>query len=169
MFSSSQSSKKKPKRGWRTPTHLLLFLGLSVLVSAGVVVHRTVAAYRESFAASTAIALDPNIGIKPYVEEFFMQNDAKEMLSILNCESGFKQFDEHGEVLKNGAGSSAVGVAQIIASKHPDPKVLDEYNRKNNTDLSVHDFDITTLKGNLGYALVLYKVRGTKDWECAKK
>jgi hypothetical protein len=41
--------------------------------------------------------------------------------------------------------------------------------KKNNTDLSVSDFDITTLKGNLDYALVLYKVRGTKDWECAKK
>lgn len=92
--------------------------------------HRTVNAYRASLQASSAIALDPNIGIKPYVEEFFTQNNAKEMLSILNCESGFKQFDEHGEVLKNRAGSSAVGVAQIIASKHPDPKVLDEYNQK---------------------------------------
>jgi predicted metal-binding protein len=140
----------------------------SVLLSAGFVVHHSVAAYRAGLLASTAISLDPNIGIKPYVEEFFTQNNAQEMLSIIKCESGFKQFDTRGEVLKNKEGSSAVGIAQIIASKHPDQKVLDQYNKRNNTDLTVNDFDITTLKGNVGYALVLYKVRGTRDWECAK-
>ena len=36
-------------------------------------------------------------------------------------------------------------------------------------DLTVEDFDINTLNGNMGYALVLYKVRGVKDWECSKK
>jgi Flp pilus assembly protein TadG len=130
MVSFSTSSKKKQKRGRRNTIYPLLFLVVCVLFSAGFVMHRTVNAYRASLQASSAIALDPNIGIKPYVEEFFTQNNAKEMLSILNCESGFKQLDEHGEVLKNRAGSSAVGVAQIIASKHPDPKVLDEYNQK---------------------------------------
>ena len=141
----------------------------SVLLSASVVAHRTIAAYKENLNASTPITLDPNLGIKPFVQEFFTQNDAAEMLSIINCESGFKQFDKDGEVLKNKEGSSAVGIAQIIASKHPDQKVLNRYNKRNNTDLTVRDFDITTLMGNVGYALVLYKVRGTQDWECAKK
>jgi len=169
MFSFSQRPKKKQKRGWRHTTHLLLFLIFSVLVSTGFVVHQTIASYRESMQASTAISLDPNIGVKPYVEEFFTQNGAKEMLSVIKCESGFKQFDRQGEVLKNKEGSSAVGIAQILASKHPDQKVLDQYNKQNNTDLTARDFDITTLKGNVGYALILYKVRGTRDWECAKK
>lgn len=31
------------------------------------------------------------------------------------------------------------------------------------------DFDITTVKGNVGYALVLYTVHGVRDWECSKK
>jgi predicted metal-binding protein len=169
MFSSSKRSKKKQTRDWRKTTRPLLFLVVCVLVSAGFVVHHTIAAYKESMYAATPIALDPNIGIKLYVEEFFTQNDATEMLAIINCESGFKQFNEQGEVLKNREGSSAVGIAQIIASKHPDQKVLDQYNKRNNTDLTVNDFDITTLMGNVGYALILYKVRGTRDWECAKK
>lgn len=169
MFSSSKRSKKKQKHHWRSATYGLLFLVVCVLLCASFVAHRTIAAFKENMNVTTAIALDPNIGIKPYVEEFFTQNDAAEMLSIINCESGFKQFNKEGEVLKNQEGSSAVGIAQIIASKHPDQKVLDQYNKRNNTGLTVSDFDITTLMGNVGYALVLYKVRGTKDWECAKK
>ena len=169
MSSVSKRSKKKPKPGRHHTTYWLLFFVVCVLFCASVVVHRTIAAYTESANIPTPITLDPNLGIKPYVEEFFTQNDAAEMLAIINCESGFKQFDTDGAVLKNQEGSSAVGIAQIIASKHPDPKVLDRYNKRNNTNLTVHDFDITTLMGNVGYALVLYKVRGTKDWECAKK
>lgn len=113
--------------------------------------------------------IDPNIGIRMRVEEFFLANDAPEMIPIISCESRFRHYDKDGTPLVNRAGSSAVGVAQILASTHPDPKVLTVYNRTHNTDLIAEDFDITTLEGNLGYALVLYEVRGTRDWECAKK
>lgn len=113
------------------------------------------------------ITLDPNIGIKAYVHEFLTANDAEALLPIIRCESQFEHFEDDGTPLKNREGSSAIGVAQILTSAHPDPKVLNVFNKRFNTDLTVHDFDITSLDGNLGYALVLYKVRGTQDWECA--
>ena len=91
------------------------------------------------------------------------------MINIIKCESKFKHFEEDGTPLKNTKGSSAIGVAQILASQHPDIKIIERYNRKFNTNLTIEDLDITTLNGNIGYALVLYEVRGTRDWECAKK
>lgn len=115
------------------------------------------------------LTVDPNVGIKEYVREFLAANDAEKLLPIISCESEFKHFEDDGTPLKNREGSSAIGVAQILQSVHPDPKILKRFNKKFNTDLTVDDFDITTLDGNLGYALVLFKVRGTRDWECAKK
>ena len=114
------------------------------------------------------IELEPNIGVRPIVEEFLAANDAERLLSIIECESNFKHFSPDGSVLQNRAGSSAIGVAQILSSMHPDPKLIKRYNRKMNTNLKIEDLDITTLKGNLGYALILYELRGVRDWECSK-
>lgn len=140
-----------------------------VILVSGFYFFHTVYAAGEQRAAPVLMAIDPNIGVKTYVTEFFTDNDAEEMLPIIKCESNFKHYGEDGEVLKNFAGSNAIGVAQIMSSVHPDPKILKRYNRRNNTDLTEADFDLTTLEGNLGYALVLYTIRGVRDWECAKK
>jgi hypothetical protein len=112
---------------------------------------------------------DKNADMEQYVTEFFTSRGAEEMVSIIGCESEFKHFNQDGSVLKNREGSSATGVAQIMASAHPDPNVIRKYNRKNNTNLTVDNFDINTMAGNVAYAHVLYEVRGTKDWECANK
>lgn len=109
-----------------------------------------------------------NFDMKNKVIEFFEANDASEMIPIIKCESHFRQFDKNGEPLRNKAGSSAIGVAQIMTSLHPDPKVLKRYNRKYNTNLTTDDFDVTTFEDNIGYALILYKTNGTRDWECSK-
>jgi len=114
------------------------------------------------------VQYDENYDAKQYVTEFFTDNGAKEMIPIIGCESEFKHFDEGGTVLKNREGSSATGIAQIMASVHPDPTVINRYNKRHNTNLSVANFDINSLVGNVAYAYVLYKVRGTKDWECSK-
>jgi hypothetical protein len=113
--------------------------------------------------------IGPNFGVKNKVVEFFEANDAAEMIPIIKCESRFRQYDKKGAPLQNTSGSSAVGVAQIMASVHPDPKILNRYNKKYNTDLTAEDFDVTTFDGNIGYALVLYKMNGVRDWECSKK
>lgn len=112
---------------------------------------------------------DLNFHVKTLTTQFFLDNDAAEMIPIIACESNFRHLAPDGSVLKNHEGSSAIGVAQILSSKHPDPKIVERYNRKFDMDMTIEDFDITTLEGNLGYALALYKVRGTRDWECGKK
>ena len=113
--------------------------------------------------------VDPNIGLEQVVEEFFMANNAPEMIPIIKCESQFKHFKQDGTVLTNREGSSATGIAQILSSVHPDPKAVSLYNKRFNTDLAPEDFDISTVEGNLGYALMLYELRGVRDWECANK
>ena len=113
--------------------------------------------------------VSPNFGIKNKVIEFFEANDAPEMIDIIKCESNFRQYDKEGLPLKNSAGSSAIGVSQIMASTHPDEKIIARYNKKYNTDLTIDDLDLTTFEGNIGYALILYKMNGVRDWECSKK
>lgn len=109
---------------------------------------------------------DLNEHIEFEVYDFFIENDTREMIPVIACESAFRHFEADGSVLKNSEGSSAIGVAQILSSVHPDPRVVMSYNRRFNTDLSAADFDLTKLQDNLAYALVLYRVRGTKAWEC---
>lgn len=118
---------------------------------------------------TTQADIDPNFSIKTRTLQFLEDNDAAELIPIIKCESRFRQYEKDGSVLKNREGSSAIGVAQILSSVHPDPKILYRYNKRNNTDLTATDFDLTTFEGNIGYALVLYKIRGVQDWKCSKK
>lgn len=160
-------TKRKRKKRKSSPL-LLLLLGGAVFTASVTfgVYHYVLASSQEQ---AIAMYIDPNVGVKTQVEEFFIHNDAEEMLDIIKCESRFRHYEADGSVLKNKEGSSAIGVAQILSSQHPDPKIIYRFNKRNNTNLSVTDFDITTLEGNIGYALVLYTIRGTKDWECSKK
>ena len=112
---------------------------------------------------------DPNFHVRSIATQFFEDNDAAEMIPVIECESHFRHYEPDGTPLVNREGSSAIGVAQILTSQHPDPKIIARYDRRFDMDLTPGDFDLTTLGGNLGYALVLYKVRGTRDWECGKK
>jgi hypothetical protein len=115
------------------------------------------------------VLVDPNVGLEAKVVDFFEANGAPEMIPIIQCESNFRHYHSNGSILTNKAGSSAIGIAQIMSSVHPDPRALKNYNRKFNTNLTEEDFDLQTVEGNLGYALMLYELRGTRDWECGKK
>lgn len=144
---------------------LLLLVFVTLLGGTGLYHFVSAASIREPI----VVEIDPNIGLEAQVRELFTANGAEEMIDIIACESEFKHYNDDGGILMNHEGSSATGIAQIIASKHPDPKIIYRYNKRNDTDLTVDDFDITTVEGNLGYALVLYTIRGVRDWECAKK
>lgn len=167
------SRKTRKKRASKTQskksTSSLLagvFLVCALCTTGFGVYHLVLAAPPEE---KVVLEVDPNVGLEAQVVELFTANGAEEMIPIIKCESQFKHFNTDGTVLKNKAGSSATGIAQILASAHPDPKVLEVFNKRHNSDLTIDDFDITTVEGNLGYALALYQVRGVRDWECSKK
>lgn len=78
--------------------------------------------------------------------------DAPEMIAIAKCESGFRQHDASGNVLRGGTGKGYIGVFQIGESLHAQPAL--------NAGM-----DIFTLEGNLAYARVLYDQSGTRPWK----
>lgn len=145
-----------------------MILPLCFLVVLFDMVSRSIIAREIPETAQQATVYLTNDGLQQFVTDFFTKYDAEEMIPIIACESRFRHFDDDGSVLKNTQGSSATGIAQIMASVHPDPQVIKRYNRRNHTSFKVEDFDISTLTGNLWYALVLYETRGVRDWECSK-
>ncbi|KKQ83294.1 MAG: hypothetical protein UT07_C0006G0002 [Parcubacteria group bacterium GW2011_GWB1_38_8] len=74
---------------------------------------------------------------------------------IAQCESGGRQFDEDGNLIRNPE-SSAIGKYQIMASLH----------EKRAESLG---FDIRTEEGNEGYARHLYQESGTQHWEADQR
>lgn len=147
------------------PVFLLCML---VLLSSSVVLAGEYAKANQS-ATVVLNEVDPNFHIKNKVIAFFEDNNASEMIPIIQCESNFRHYNEDGDVLRNRSGSNAIGVAQIMSSVHPDPKIIKRYNKRFDMDITIDTFDVNTFEGNLGYALVLYKVNGVRDWECSKK
>ncbi len=147
---------------------LLSLLPLCFLIVLVDMVNRSTTARHAHDTAEQGMRYQTNDGLQQFITDFFTEYDAAEMIPVIACESHFKHFDDDGTVLKNKRGSSATGIAQILTSVHPDPQVIAKYNRRNHTNFKVEDFDISTLTGNVWYALVLYKTRGVGDWECAK-
>jgi hypothetical protein len=88
--------------------------------------------------------------VEGYVREYFA--DTPVMIEIARCESRFRQFDKRGDVLKNEAGSSAVGLFQIMASVHE-------------STAKKLGLDIYTIQGNAAYARYLYDNYGTQPWQ----
>jgi len=146
-----------------------MICGAFVLLGSFGVVHFIFTTLSKSTPPPVVEQVHLNSEIKHKVISYFEANNAAEMIPIIKCESRFRHYDTTGNPLQNTSGSSAVGVAQIMSSLHPDPKVLKRYNLKNDTNHTIDDFDVTTFEGNIEYALVLYKTNGTRDWECANK
>ncbi len=92
--------------------------------------------------------------VEEYVRDYFA--DIPVMIEIADCESQFRQYGKNGSVLKNSAGSSAIGMFQIMASIHE--PVADKLG-----------LDLNTMQGNAAYARYLYEKSGTKPWEADLK
>lgn len=163
----TQSIRSEGVRKFVIPSVFLLMLLMMLAVFVDMVNH-SIAARQAQEAAQQAVEYLTNDGLEEFVIQYFTKYGAAEMIPIIECESHFRHFGDDGSVLKNRQGSSATGIAQIMASVHPDPQVIKRYNRRNYTNYRVEDFDITTLTGNLWYALILYKTNGTRDWECSE-
>lgn len=83
--------------------------------------------------------------VEAIVREYFA--DAPIMAEIARCESGFRQHDEHGNVLKGKITPADTGVFQINLKAHPEAKGK-----------------VETLEGNLAYARKLYEAQGVRPW-----
>jgi hypothetical protein len=78
------------------------------------------------------------------------------MIEIARCESGQRQFDDTGHVVKNynKNGTIDYGYFQINSSHIKEAKAL--------------GFDIKTPEGNIGYAYYLYHASSTAPWNSSK-
>lgn len=76
------------------------------------------------------------------------------MVAVAFCESGFRQFDSHGEVLRGREVSDDRGLFQINLRYHGVTSLLLGY-------------DVGTLEGNIGYAEYLYEKQGLSPWSAS--
>jgi hypothetical protein len=113
-----------------------LLVALALLFSLGLATPRADAAF-----TSDAIAKAVNV--------FF--NHAPVMVDIARCESGLRQNDASGRVLRGGFGGHMIGLFQLN----------EQYHRSAARALG---FDIDSLLGNIAYARELYRTEGTTPW-----
>ena len=76
------------------------------------------------------------------------------MYEIAKCESGLRQFDDDGKVLRGTINPKDVGIFQINEYWHL-------------KSAQKQGFDIYTTEGNIGFALALYEAQGTKPWNAS--
>jgi hypothetical protein len=97
---------------------------------------------------SAGAQTNPNAGVEDKVRSGF--SDVPAMIGIAKCESGFRQFNANGSVLR--ASGRYIGIFQIDETIHvPRAKSM--------------AYDIYTVDGNIAYARYLYSVSGTNPWK----
>lgn len=106
------------------------------------------------FTPHQALAIeDVSVSVETQVREYFKTTPV--MIEIARCESKFRQFGSDGKVLRGGWSGNMVGTFQFFESVH-------------SSFATKLGFDLTTLKGNLGYAEYLYTQSGTTPWNSSK-
>lgn len=78
------------------------------------------------------------------------------MYHIARCESGIKQFDTNGEVLRGVVNSKDVGIFQIN----------ERYHLATAESLEINIYKV---EGNINFARILYEEQGTVPWNWSKK
>jgi len=77
------------------------------------------------------------------------------MTRIAGCESGFRQFDNQGNVLRGVVNPLDVGIFQINEYYHL-------------TTAQEYGINIYTSEGNIDFAKMLYDSQGTTPWNWSK-
>jgi len=95
-----------------------------------------------------------SISVEAYVRDYFA--DEPLLAEIAKCESGFRQFDSRGRVIKGEVNQDDIGILQINKYYHEEEAVK-------------LGFDIYTIDGNLGYAKWLYVKYGDTPWVYSSK
>jgi hypothetical protein len=101
------------------------------------------------FVAPADVSAGTNENVERIVRGAF--SDKPDMIIIAKCESGFRQFNSDGSVLRGGAGKHYVGIFQIDENIH----------RAAGLNMGL---DIDTLEGNVGYAYHMYSTSGSRPW-----
>lgn len=101
-----------------------------------------------AFVPHHQVSANPNADVEARVRASFP--DAPDMTAVAQCESGFRQFNADGSVLR-GAGRY-IGIFQIDEFIH----------RQRALDLA---YDINTVDGNIAYARHLFSNSGTNPWK----
>ncbi len=90
-----------------------------------------------------------SVSVEAYVRDYF-KNDPI-LAEIAKCESTFRQFDKHGNVILGKVNSDDVGVMQINTFYHGE-------------SAEKLGYDLYTIDGNLGFAKWLYGKYGDSPW-----
>lgn len=75
--------------------------------------------------------------------------------AIAQAESGWKQYDSEGNVLKGYKDGKDIGLFQIRETIH-------------RAEAEKKGYDIYTPEGNISYAVALYEKQGTTPWNASK-
>lgn len=103
--------------------------------------------------------LVPSAPVEPELIIIEVKEQEETLPPVLNriaeCESGNRQFNEDGSVLRGRVNSKDVGRFQVN----------EYYHLETSKKLGI---DIYTWEGNTEYALYLYEKNGTRDWNWSK-
>ena len=116
---------------------------------------------------ATSAAASPNAGLEAMTKQKLNEAHASALIPVVACESGFRQYRENGNLLRNPTVKDVVGIMQLREKFHPDPAVLSEYNSEHGTNYRRNDFDLEDPEENVDYGIILYKVEGLDPWDCA--
>jgi len=98
--------------------------------------------------APTSTVNTPPEEVKTWHEKLL---ETPELLAVARCESGLRQFNKDGTVLRGVVNPQDVGILQINERYH-----LEESRRLG--------IDIYTLEGNIEYGFILYSTQGLRPW-----
>ena len=99
--------------------------------------------------ASTSSSFTDSKAIESYVRKEFAHMPI--LIEVARCESTFRQYDSHGNIIRGIVNPADVGVMQINEKYHADEAVKRGY-------------DIYTTEGNVAFAKYLYGKYGAQPW-----
>lgn len=107
--------------------------------------------------ANVPDAGDKTAGADPQVRQAVVSNfsDVPIMIKVASCESGLRQYDSRGSVLRGVKHPPDSGVFQINKSAH----------RATAQRLGL---DLDTTQGNVAFARYLYEKEGTAPWNSSR-
>ena len=107
-----------------------------------------------AYSTTTDKAIISSKDVEKYLREQYI--DEPILVDIARCESTFRQFDAHGDIIRGKINKADVGVMQINEKYHADEAVRLGYN-------------IYTVEGNVAFAKYLYEKYGSDPWSSSSK